>query len=105
LFNGKEPPTKRFIIIRDLKTIKGPKPGKTGNRHATRLFKKIQLALYARAWKISHPGDQVVGVGITEVGDDTEHFVEIYPSFSFLESDFKIGTTTLLLKESFPHSK
>ena len=101
LFNGKEPPAKRFIIIRDLKTIEGPKPGKTGNRHAAGLFKEIQLALYARAWEIAHPGDRVVGVGISEVGDDTEHFVEIDPSFSFLESDFEIGTTTLFSKNHF----
>ncbi|MDP6866320.1 MAG: PD-(D/E)XK nuclease family protein [Candidatus Poseidoniaceae archaeon] len=101
LFNGKEPPAKRFIIIRDLKTIEGPKPGKTGSRHAAGLFKEIQLALYARAWEIAHPGDRVVGVGISEVGDDTEHFVEIDPSFSFLESDFDIGTTTLFSKNHF----
>ena len=30
IFDGKEPPAKRFIIIRDIKTIEGPKPGQEG---------------------------------------------------------------------------
>ncbi len=94
LFNDNDPPAKRFILIRDLKTIEGPKPGEAGTRHASGLFKEIQLALYARAWEIAHPGDRVVGVGISEVGDDTEHYVEIDPSFNFLEPQLNIGSRT-----------
>ena len=53
-FDGNGPPAKRFIIIRDLKTIEGPKPGEDGIRHVAGLFKEIQLALYARAWELAH---------------------------------------------------
>ena len=93
-FDGNGPPAKRFIIIRDLKTIEGPKPGEDGIRHVAGLFKEIQLALYARAWELAHPGDRVIGVGISEVGDDTEHLVELDPSFAFLEESRTIGTRT-----------
>ena len=93
-FDGSGPPAKRFIIIRDLKTIEGPKPGEDGVRHVAGLFKEIQLALYARAWERAHPGDRVIGVGISEVGDDTEHLVELDSSFAFLEADRIIGTRT-----------
>ena len=94
VFSGQEPPAKRFIIIRDIKTIEGPKLGQTGARHTSGLFKEIQLAMYARAWEIAHPGDRVVGVGISEVGDDTEHFVEMDPSFHPLTAHLNLGTTT-----------
>ena len=94
IFSGEEPPAKRFIIIRDIKTIEGPKLGQTGARHTSGLFKEIQLAMYARAWEIAHPGDRVVGVGISEVGDDTEHFVEMDPSFHSLTSHLNLGTIT-----------
>ena len=70
------------------------KLGQTGARHTSGLFKEIQLAMYARAWEIAHPGDRVVGVGISEVGDDTEHFVEMDPSFHSLTSHLNLGTTT-----------
>ena len=93
-FDGNGPPAKRFIIIRDIKTIEGPKPGEDGIRHVAGLFKEIQLALYARAWELAHPGDRVIGVGISEVGDDTEHLVELDPSFAFLEEGRAIGTRT-----------
>ena len=94
IFSGKEGPAKRFIIIRDIKTIEGPKPGHAGARHVSGLFKEIQLALYARAWEIAHPGDRVIGVGISEVGDDTVHFVEVDPSFLHLTSHLNIGRLT-----------
>lgn len=93
-FDGTEPPAKRFIIIRDIKTIEGPKPGRAGARHTSGLFNEIQLAMYARAWEIAHPGDRVVGVGISEVGDDTEHFVELDPSFEPFASALNLGTPT-----------
>ena len=94
IFEEKEPAAKRFIIIRDIKTIEGPKPGQEGSRHASGLFKEIQLAVYARAWEIAHPGDRVIGVGISEVGDDAEHFVEIDPRFKPYTSLLNIGSQT-----------
>ena len=101
IFDGKEPPAKRFIIIRDIKTIEGPKPGQEGSRHASGLFKEIQLAVYARAWEIAHPGDRVIGVGISEVGDDTEHFVEIDPRFKPYTSLLNIGSQTAYSSNHF----
>ena len=101
LFREGKTPAKRFIIIRDLKTIEGPKPGESGVRHTAGLFKEIQLALYARAWEIAHPGDRVIGVGISEVGDDTEHYVEIDPEFSFLEPAFNLGKRTTFSENHF----
>ena len=93
-FDGDGPPAKRFILIRDLKTIEGPKPDETGVRHASGLFKEIQLALYARAWERAHPGDRVIGVGISEVGDDTDHLLELDSAFAFLDPEVSIGSRT-----------
>jgi len=101
MFEEKEPPAKRFIIIRDIKTIEGPKPGQEGTSHASGLFKEIQLAVYARAWEIAHPGDRVIGVGISEVGDDTEHFVEIDPTFKSYTSLLNIGSATAYSSNHF----
>ncbi len=94
-FDGNGPPAKRLIIIRDLKTIEGPDPKKVGLRHAAGLFKEIQLALYARAWEVAHPGDRVIGVGISEVGDLTRHFVELDPTFAFIPKKEYFGERTL----------
>ena len=93
-FNGDGPPSKRLIIIRDLKTIEGPDPKKVGLRHASGLFKEIQLALYARAWEVAHPGDRVIGVGISEVGDTTRHYVELDPAFAFIPEEAYLGERT-----------
>ena len=101
IFEGNEPPAKRFIIIRDIKTIEGPKPGQEGTRHASGLFKEIQLAVYARAWEIAHPGDRVIGVGISEVGDHTQHFVEIDPSFQSFTPVLNIGSPTVYSSNHF----
>lgn len=93
-FDGDGPPAKRLIIIRDLKTIEGPDPKNVGLRHAAGLFKEIQLALYARAWEVAHPGDRVIGVGISEVGDVTRHFVELDPTFEFMPEEEYFGERT-----------
>ena len=90
-----------FIIIRDIKTIEGPRPGERGIRHTSGLFKETQLALYARAWELAHPGDRVIGVGISEVGDDTYHMVELDPSFSFLDPEHLIGIRTSYSENHF----
>ncbi len=67
----------RHIIIRDLKTVKGPEKKVERLRHKEALFDEVQLALYARAWEVTHPGDRVVGVGITEAGETVIHHLEI----------------------------
>lgn len=73
----KMPAANRLVIIRDLKTINGPKSGDKGNRHRRALFDEVQLALYARAWELQHPGDRIVGIGVTEIGESTTHYVEL----------------------------
>jgi hypothetical protein len=67
----------RHIIIRELKTIEGPKSGDSGKRHKRGILEEVQLALYARAWEIANPGDRVIAVGVTEVGEETNHWLEV----------------------------
>ena len=100
-FDGNGPPAKRLIIIRDLKTIEGPEPKKAGLRHAAGLFKEIQLALYARAWEVAHPGDRVIGVGISEVGDITRHYVELDPTFAFISEEQYFGERTFFSQNHY----
>ena len=90
---GKEPcgPAKRWIIIRDLKTIKGPKEGEEGDRHRRAIFDEVQLGVYARAWELINPGDRVVGVGVSEVGEDTVHYVDIDSDLKEYLKDLSIG--------------
>ena len=79
----------RLIAIRDLKTSES----KTAeDRHSDGLLKELQLALYARAWEIAHPGDLVVAAGISLFSHETEHMVEV--SSSHLTDQSRIGTRT-----------
>ena len=64
---------RRLIIIRDIKTSEGD-PLK---RHKVGLLEELQLALYARAWEVAHPGDLVVAAGISVIGHNTDHFLEV----------------------------
>ena len=82
----------RWVIIRDLKSIEGPKESDKGDRHRRAIFDEIQLALYARAWEISNPGDRVVGVGISEIGETTTHYVELDHNISKYIENAQIGT-------------
>ena len=84
-------PAKRWIIIRDLKSLEGPKPGEDGDRHRRAIFDEIQLGVYARAWELLNPGDRVVGVGVSEVGEDTIHYVDIDSDLSEYLIDLSIG--------------
>ena len=69
---------KRLIIIRDLKTSESKS---SKQRHNVGLLEELQLAIYARAWEISHPGDLVVGVGISLFSHNTSHNLETSNSF------------------------
>ena len=72
---------RRMIIIRDIKTSES-EPLK---RHRIGLLEELQLALYARAWEVAHPGDLVVAAGISVIGHNTDHFLEvsgIVPTYS-----------------------
>ena len=85
---------KRLILIRDIKSVDGPSKQKFGERHRKALFDELQLGLYARCWEIAHPGDLVIGVGISEVGNMTNHSIEISPSFEELFRENGIGDLT-----------
>mgnify|MGYP005702393969 FL=1 len=84
----------RLIIIRDMKTVNGPKLNQRGQRHRKAIFDELQLALYAKAWEAANPNDRVVGVGITEVGDDTEYYVEMDPEYIDSVQHMSIGKIT-----------
>ena len=60
-------------------------------RHRNALFKDLQLGLYARAWEITHPGDLVIAVGISEVGHSTIHSLETTPELIPLMSQIQLS--------------
>ena len=93
--------TRRLVIIRDMKTVNGPKKKQRGERHRRAIFDELQLALYAKAWEAAHPDDRVVGVGITEVGDDTEYYVEIDPEYLDLIDNLAIGKVTTYTSNTY----
>ena len=84
----------RLVLIRDIKSIDGPKKEKIGERHRKALFDELQLAIYARAWEIAHPGDLVIGAGISEIGAVTCHRLEISPHYFVEMSENMIGEVT-----------
>ena len=85
---------KRLILIRDIKSVDGPKQSKMGYRHRKALFDELQLGLYARSWELAHPGDLVIGVGISEVGSHTSHQLEVSPAFSESLEENGVGDVT-----------
>jgi hypothetical protein len=91
---------KRLILIRDIKSVDGPSKAKIGQRHRKALFDELQLGLYARCWEISHPGDLVIGVGISEVGASTSHSIEVSPAYAELLEDNGVGSITTLTHDT-----
>ncbi|MED5273352.1 MAG: PD-(D/E)XK nuclease family protein [Candidatus Thermoplasmatota archaeon] len=86
---------RRLVAIRDLKTSIGKTPEE---RHRTGLLDELQLAIYSRAWEVNHPGDLVVGAGISLFGHDSEHCIEISEDFVGIE---EIGEVTGLTRQLF----
>ena len=82
---------RRLVAIRDLKTSES-KPAK--KRHSEGLLDELQLALYARAWEIAHPGDLVVAAGISLFSHHTEHMLELSSQYSATHEDLQLGTRT-----------
>ncbi len=91
----------RLIIIRDMKTINGAKFKDRGNRHRRAIFDELQLALYAKAWEAAYPNDRVIGVGITEVGEDTQYYVELDTDFIGLVGEESIGNITTYTSNTY----
>lgn len=100
--HGERRPAKRLVVIRDLKTVPGPTSDTAGLRHMRCLFEDLQLALYARAWELLHPNDRVVGVGATEVGEHTTHYVELDGDLGVLAEQLEIGEITQVFAQQFP---
>jgi hypothetical protein len=64
----------------------------------------VQLATYALAWEAARPTEMVVGVGITEVGSTTTHFVEIDGQVAVMLADLSIGEQSKHLHQTHPAS-
>ncbi len=94
-------PTSQLVIIRDIKSLDGPRDNGKDLRHMKGLFEELQLALYARSWEITNPGHRVVGVGVTQVGIETQSWVEIDPDFIDLVEEKSIGNTTQYLVNQY----
>ena len=82
---------RRIVAIRDLKTSES-KAAKI--RHFDGLLDELQLALYARAWEIAHPGDLVVAAGISLFSHHTEHMLEMSTQYSTSHESLQLGTRT-----------
>ena len=95
-------PAQRLVIVRDFKTVAGPKPENVGMRHMQCLFEDLQLALYARAWELLHPNDRVIGVGASEVGESTKHYVELDSDLLPYAEQLEIGDITAVFGNHFP---
>lgn len=100
--DGQPRGAQRLIVVRDLKTVNGPKVDRAGLRHARCVFEDLQLALYARAWEVAHPNDRVVGVGATEIGEQTVHYVELDEALDGIASTLMLGDVTEHLRHHFP---
>ena len=94
-------PVSKLVIIRDIKSMDGPKDDGRDSRHLKGLFDEVQLALYARAWEIGNPGHRVIGVGVTQVGIDTHSWVELDPDFTELLSESHVGIVTQYLVNQY----
>lgn len=81
---------RRLVAIRDLKTSNSS-PAK---RHKLGLLSELQLALYARAWEIAHPGDLVVASGISTIGHETQHLLESSSQYCEKFEEMEIGKIT-----------
>lgn len=100
--DGTSRTAQRLVVIRDLKTVNGPTSKKAGLRHMQCLFEDVQLALYARAWEVLHPNDRVVGVGASEIGEQTTHYVELDSDLEELDETLSLGDITRVFPHHFP---
>ncbi len=79
------------------------------DRHAIGILDEVQVALYARSWEESHPGDLVVAAGISAMGHETNHLLEI-SNHAPQENITEAGTRSNLTQSRFrfpdeePHS-
>jgi len=88
---------KRIVAIRDLKTSESSLPR---NRHYKGLLEELQLAIYARAWEEAHPGDLVLAAGISVIGHNSEHLLEVSSQYSNSQKELNIGTRSSITSAS-----
>ena len=100
--DGTQRTAQRLVLIRDLKTVQGPAEEYRGLRHMRCLFEDLQLALYARAWELLHPNDRVVGVGASEIGELSTHYIELDSDLKSLDEALAIGEITRAFEKNFP---
>ena len=86
----------RLVVIRDIKSVDGPKKNFAQKKHRIALFDELQLGLYSRAWEVAHPGDLVIGAGISEVGRHTQHTLELCSNYLDNISEYEVGGITKL---------
>jgi hypothetical protein len=82
---------RRIVAIRDLKTSDR---ASSRRRHLKGLLEELQLALYARAWEVAHPGDLVLAAGISMLSHNSEHYLEVSSGYSDNLPEIEIGTRT-----------
>ena len=46
---------------------------------------------YMGAWEVANPGDRVIGVGATQVGNQTQQYLEIDPEYLEQCSQLQVG--------------
>jgi len=85
---------RRLVLIRDMKT---KEVSSGGNKHFQSIYDDLQLAIYARVWEIRHPGDLVIGVGVSEIGLTTTHHVEFDSRWREHIAALNLGTETKTL--------
>jgi len=88
---------KRIVAIRDLKTSESALPR---NRHYRGLLEELQLAVYSRAWEEAHPGDLVLAAGISVIGHNSEHLLEVSSQYSESQKELNIGTRSSITSTS-----
>ena len=92
----------RLVILRDVKSVIGPRRGKEQERHLRALYDEVQLAAYALAWEAARPNDRVIGVGISSVGAATWHHVELDTAWSEVLEGLELGQVTSHLWQTHP---
>lgn len=98
---------KRFVVIRDIKSVQGPKPEEERKKHEICVLSDLQLAIYTAAFESQNPEFKVIAAGISQIGDSVKHYLEFDSEFESIHEFIEIGETTDFTKNIFryPDSK
>ena len=75
-----------------MKNINGPK--QIEGIAIESYIRRSAIRICTKAWETAYPNDRVVGVGISEIGETTTHYVEIDSSVKKYIHDLSIGEIT-----------